>query len=140
MRFRVVDVDCTSRSVQFTFSNDGTYQLTVCGTRSDGNLFAPYGLYESRVAHEVAREQMSTLHGSGLADVYSKLGVVTRCTRQAIHVASGHTKWRFPRLMASFKPGTDVWITVRTVLDKRTAGDEIRTREGSAQSISSRSP
>ena len=114
MKFRLVDIVCTSKSIKYVFSNDGTFQLTVKGQRQDYGLFEPNGLYSIKIRHEISDEQMRTLHRNWSANttVFSRLGVVIRLTRNSTHIASGTTIWTFPRQICSLRPGIDVWITV----------------------------
>jgi hypothetical protein len=104
MRYRLVDVESDSRSVTYSFSNDGSFQLRV-KTRARDALFTPFSLYSITVV-------MGT-HAS--PDVCAQLGVVTRSTKNSTHIQSGVTHWAFPHAVCTLKPGTDVWVTVQEV-------------------------
>ena len=113
MRFLLVDIVYTSRSVKFVFVNDGSFQLVVKGLTADGGLFEPFKEYDITVHHEIDPALFHTLHAKEKSTlVYSKLGVITRHTRNSVHIACGSIQWMFPKRICSLKPGIDVWISV----------------------------
>ena len=112
MQFRVVDIRPDSRQVTFIFSNDGTFQLQV--TTKDYKLFEIAKLYDIEVKQDLMIE--NTYIGTCPKNIFSNLGVITRKTRNSIHVScGGNTQWKFPRFICNLTPGTDVWIIVKLV-------------------------
>jgi hypothetical protein len=95
------------------FVNDGSFQLVVKGLTPDGGLFEPFKEYDITVHHEISHTLFRTLHAKDKSSpVYSKLGVITRHTRNSVHIACGSTHWMFPKRICALKPGIDVWISV----------------------------
>ena len=126
MDFFVVDVVYTSKTVKFVFNNDGSFQLVVKGFTGDGDLFEPFKMYHITLHTDVTTDLFASLNAkASTKHVYSKLGVVTRETRNSIHIASGKTHWLFPKRLCRLKPGMDVWITVK----KKKTGAERRAIE-----------
>ena len=108
MLFRLVDVSADSRAVTFIFDNDGTFQLRVRTT--NGNMFVPFASYDIRVSRTPSLGYMAPT-----PRCHSNVGVVTRKTRNSVHIASGVTYWMLPLVTCSFNPGMDVWISASLV-------------------------
>ena len=118
MRFRLVDVRCTSKIVQFIFNNEGTFQLLVETSNKDAHIFQPYKLYDIHVSHELPQHELNShlmKENKKKTNIFSQHGVVIRRTRQSVHILSGKTHWIFPKVICSLKNGIDVWIAVNTV-------------------------
>ncbi len=110
MQFTVVDIKESSKYVTFIFCNDDTIQLTV--KARNASMFQPYGVYEISVTHGMLITSRVPFHND-VQDVNTTtlLGVVTRKTRNSLHISAGHTQWVFPRRVCYLNPGTDVCIT-----------------------------
>ena len=113
MKFRVVDIRFTSRSVTFIFSNDSSFQVYVKAPNNHGHLFEPYKLYDIQVTIEAPLvAQQSLYHSPPTLSGYSILGVVVKKNTKCVHICSGKTQWVFPSNVCAFKSGTDVWLSV----------------------------
>lgn len=118
MRFRLVDIRCSSKIVQFIFSNEGTFQLLVETSNKDAHIFQHYKLYDIHVSHEIPQHELNShlvRENKKKTTIFSQLGVVIKRTRQSVHIRSGKTHWIFPKVVCSLKSGIDVWITVNTL-------------------------
>lgn len=60
MRFRLVDIRCSSKIVQFILSNEGTFQLLVETSNKDAYIFQPYKLYDIHVSHEIPQHELNS--------------------------------------------------------------------------------
>ena len=122
MRFRVVDIKCNSKVVQFIFDNEGTFQLLVETPNKYANLFQAYKMYDINVSHELPMHELNShLLKKDMKDsnIFSQHGVVVKRTRRSVHIVSGKTHWIFPKIISSLKTGIDVWIAVNTVYELR---------------------
>ena len=111
MLFTLVEIRETGNSVQYIFSNDGTFHLNVESTTTQ--LFVKYKNYDIKVLDNLPFEYNIFITNY----CYSHLGVVVKKTTRYIQIMSGNTRWSFPRIMCSYKPGTPVWINVVEVPD-----------------------
>ena len=109
MIFRVVDIISDSKYSKFVFDNDDTFKLIVVARNA--TLFHPFALYEIVVTHDVPFFIPGSLH----ENEFMFLGVVTRKSRQSIHIASGTTHWTFPKSICNFMLGLDVCIHVKLI-------------------------
>ena len=109
MLFRLINIDADSRAVTFIFENDDTFQLRVKAPK--GDMFTLYALYYIRVSRNLPLEYMSFSQNYS-SQHCSNMGVVTRKTRNSVHIASGSSHWMFPRAICSLNPGVDVWISI----------------------------
>lgn len=103
MRFRLLDINSDSKSVKYSFENDGSIQLHV-KTLSKRIIFIQFALYSIKVSLELCDANENT-----------QMGVVTRLTRNSTHIQCGVTHWMFPKSVCPLKPGTAVWLTFRIV-------------------------
>lgn len=93
----------------YKFSNDHTVQLSVVVPENESDVFRLYGVYDITV------ERGSTASIGYDTEGRWRLGVVTKRTKNSIHISSGAMMWVFPKCVCSFRPGTDVCLCVTLV-------------------------